>query len=165
MGRPAPMAAAHGVFDQIDLARAGRFRRFRARAPLFHLGNAGRHADDVRGTHQGAAVVHLADKGRRSMALGDLKVRRFTPSFMGGWRGDVAVCVLPSISLASRPTASTLLPPRGSATDGDHRRAQTAQCLCLLNRPAYCPCPDSIAKSLRKKPNSGLKNISRAPAA
>ena len=51
----------HGLFNKVDLARAGGLGRFLHRA-LFHLGDARGHADHDARAHQPPRIVHLGDE-------------------------------------------------------------------------------------------------------
>jgi hypothetical protein len=99
----------HGLLDEVDLAGA------RALGALFHralldLGDAEGHADDDARLHQRAAVVRARDEVAKHR-LGDLEVGDDAVAQRAD-RLDVARACGPSISLASRPTARTFLPPR-----------------------------------------------------
>ena len=71
-GQPGADGRGHGLLDEIDLPGPGGFRRL-PDGPLFHRGDARRHADDDAGADQGAAVVHLADEVAQH-GLGDLEI-------------------------------------------------------------------------------------------
>ena len=64
----------HGLFDEIDLTGAGAEGGF-LHGALFHLGDAGGHADHDARAHEAALVVHLGDEvaehGFRHLEVGD----------------------------------------------------------------------------------------------
>ena len=103
IGQPGADGGGHGLFDQVDLARAGALGAL-LHGALLDLGDAERHADDDARLDQGAAVVRPGDEVAQHR-LGDLEV------------GDHAVAQRPDgLDVAGRAAEHFL----GLAADGQH---------------------------------------------
>jgi hypothetical protein len=103
-GQVGPDGRRHGLLDEIDLGGLGPHGHVLDGPPL-DLGDAGRDADDDPRPEEEPAVVHgLLDEEVEHL-LGDLEVG--DDAVAHGLDGHDAVGVLPSISLARPPTAST----------------------------------------------------------
>ena len=155
-GQVGPDGGGHGLLDEVYLARARALGRLLDRA-LFHLGDAGGHADHDPGPHQAALVVdfgdEIAEHGLRHLKVG------YDAVFHGANGLDVARRAAQH-ALGLGPYGENLIVAPRVFFYGHHGRFAEHNAVALDVNAESLAVPKSMARSLEKIPR--IKSTSLA---